>query len=443
MVLNNGIKIAILTLNLNNSQPNEANINYEQFGASTSGLDVTSHPDIVVIGAQEIVKYKTMWKYATVCKQFSTPNLFTTSNDLNDDRVKWIINFSLKLTNCMFAGTKYVFRAVYTWYGLITIVSVKSSFRAYIGHISHSVHSTGLGKLYPNKGALAVLLEVNLKSFNSSYPRVPDTQKVSDSLIKTKICFVNAHLQAHEGLKNKRTRSSDALSIMENLFFYNNNNRSSRTKIYENDVIFFFGDLNCRLEYNHSHRNDVLNFVKNMITHNKVDSILTLDESSNFLNEHDVFKFFKEPKITFMPTYKKKVSRPLVTNNSLNSHLDTYNFQKRLPAYCDRIFFSSTNDSGIRKYMVSRKQRSPTINASKPSFSPSSRQLNSDNYMVNCITYNSVLNGISSDHDPVLGLFNIYPVKKNVLIKTKREPSIFKCDTIKTIIKHFLQLLFE
>lgn len=95
--------------------------------------------------------------------------------------------------------------------------------------------------------------------------------------------------------------------------------------IPDHDLIFWFGDLNYRLDG--ISRNSVLQLIN---TENYED-LLQYDQLRNIVGKSNtVFPGFKEADIGFKPTYKY-----------VPGTLDEF-AQHRIPAYCDRILWRGT-----------------------------------------------------------------------------------------------------
>ncbi|KAG5464676.1 hypothetical protein LSCM4_00116 [Leishmania orientalis] len=135
----------------------------------------------------------------------------------------------------------------------------------------------------------------------------------------------------------------------------------------EFDLTFFGGDLNYRIngtrkaiEYViHQHRN-----IRSILINN--------DQLSLERARGKVFQGFQEGNLLFRPTYKYEVSA------GGGVTLDAYNFshkKKRLPAYCDRILFKKKMCSAARRVAIR--------------------------------LYTDVPNVRSSDHRPVVALFDV------------------------------------
>ncbi|RWS25703.1 phosphatidylinositol 4:5-bisphosphate 5-phosphatase A-like isoform X2, partial [Leptotrombidium deliense] len=168
----------------------------------------------------------------------------------------------------------------------------------------------------------------------------------------TSLCFVSAHFQA--GDKKLQSRIKDYDVINGKLYF--NNPKSKR--ISNHDLIFWFGDLNFRLD--DLSAQDIVEILAKPPLQQSIDELLTKDQLRRSMKAGDVFSDYNDLRPTFKPTYKYTVG----TND--------YNL-KRKPAFTDRVLY--------------RKRK--------------------ENLTVNQITYASNDDIKISDHKPITALFNI------------------------------------
>ena len=213
------------------------------------------------------------------------------------------------------------------------------------------------------------------------------------TIFNTSICLICSHLAAH---KDKvKVRNDNFNKIMNKLKFRDHHNDHdaeyddeckndreesiSRTKslrqpkilINSHDLIFFFGDLNYRLDAD----NDTIH---ELIRQKKWTNLLQHDQLKNAIAERKAFsEHFEEHSIEFRPTYK------YIPNGSGYDKLSN-----RTPSYCDRIL-----------WRMSAKKR---MSAGKK---------------LECLMYTAFNKECMSDHKPVVGRFEINcPYKTDVII---------------------------
>lgn len=95
----------------------------------------------------------------------------------------------------------------------------------------------------------------------------------------------------------------------------------SKHKSNDDDVLFFFGDLNFRTSLS---QDETFKLIKEK----RYDRILKFDEFLSSKDKSFLFNLFQEGNIEFQPTYKFEIGQNLYDKN-------------RIPAYCDRILCKS------------------------------------------------------------------------------------------------------
>ncbi|CCF57103.1 hypothetical protein KAFR_0C01080 [Kazachstania africana CBS 2517] len=125
--------------------------------------------------------------------------------------------------------------------------------------------------------------------------------------------FISCHLTANEGDVNLQYRINDINKIMSTC------KRDLDVMDYQNGHIFFFGDLNFRVN----------SWLKTSVyNEDSISSLLNKNDELNMVRKEGlVLKEFTEGTISFPPTYKYTLSE-----------LNNYN-DKRIPSWCDRILF--------------------------------------------------------------------------------------------------------
>lgn len=439
------LSVAILTMNLNNKQPNDGEVLYKRFGEEIGRLKERCIPDILVIGVQEIVAYNRLWKYSSMCEVVEQEEI----NTCTDIRIKWMLHFATRMVGHTFDDIPYMVRAACAWCTLSIIVLVKKKFSAYIGNTQFACCPTGIGGVYGNKGALGAIVEVNLK--HCCHFDGDNCKNALERFRKLKISFVNAHLSAFEGEVYKTMRDSQITHILSNLSF-----RKVRGPVYvgvslnDSDVIFFFGDLNYRLKVGKIKRSPT-DAVREKIVNGEIDTLVQMDELKRSIKYHEVLKYFKEPVIRFLPTYKKE--QRLLNIQSEKYDVNNYDTHKRLPAYCDRILTSSSAANGLRNVTARRNEYKSATSLSSDNTLGATANLNTvrksiytksnrsalerknkiaelPQYTVQPLMYNSIQNSIMSDHDPVIGLFELK------LDKREKSPPLMGRGTPSTCIRH-------
>jgi phosphatidylinositol-bisphosphatase len=134
-------------------------------------------------------------------------------------------------------------------------------------------------------------------------------------LLNSSFCFINAHLAPHK--QNFKLRNENVQTICRTIKFQL---PSTALNIFEHDFVFWFGDLNYRID-----TIETKNIIR-CIAKNNFDDCLKYDQLDTAKRELNVLSDFSEGKIDFCPTFKY-----LIGSNQHNV--------KRDPAWCDRILW--------------------------------------------------------------------------------------------------------
>lgn len=157
-------------------------------------------------------------------------------------------------------------------------------------------------------------------------------------------------------------------------------NRGVRNASDEFDITFFGGDLNYRIEGKKSEVEEIVTtkgFFRKLLAN---DQLLTEKAKGN------VFEGFEEGKLTFRPTYKYEIPNENAVPSSrkrdsqyppnpFGYHEAIHGKKARTPAYCDRVLFRIPHHSKVSKAAVA--------------------------------LYTDVPNVVTSDHRPVVSLFDL------------------------------------
>lgn len=205
--------------------------------------------------------------------------------------------------------------------GMLLLVLVQEKHVNEVRNIRTHVVPTGLMNMLGNKGGVSVRMD----------------------LYNTSICFVNCHLAAH--VEEYERRNEDYDCICEKTVFGANNHGSPPKYIKDHDHIYFFGDLNYRIQ---SPDLDI----RYLASVNDFKKLLSLDQLNLQREVGRVFKGYNEGNITFRPTFKY----------DLNTDSWDSSEKKRQPAWCDRILWAG---EGIKQTLY-RSHMSLKISDHKP-----------------------------------------------------------------------------
>ncbi|KAK4444306.1 SacI homology domain-containing protein [Podospora aff. communis PSN243] len=239
-------------------------------------------PEIVAVGFQEIVELN--------------PQQIMNSDPTRKQMWEKAIKRTLDRRYNRPEDDKYVLLRSGQLVGAALCIFVRSSVLHNIKNVEGSVKKTGLSGMAGNKGAVAIRLD---------YANTP-------------ICFVTAHLAA--GFTNYDERNKDYATIDRGLRFQRNRG------IGDHDSVIWFGDFNYRIGLG-------LETAKELVRKRDVARLYENDQLNLQMVAGLAFRFYSEPRITFMPTYKFDVGT------------DEYDSSEkaRIPAWTDRILRKGGN----------------------------------------------------------------------------------------------------
>eukprot|EP01064_Diplonema_japonicum_P005411 TRINITY_DN13629_c0_g1_i1.p1 TRINITY_DN13629_c0_g1~~TRINITY_DN13629_c0_g1_i1.p1 ORF type:complete len:384 (+),score=53.16 TRINITY_DN13629_c0_g1_i1:53-1204(+) len=151
------------------------------------------------------------------------------------------------------------------------------------------------------------------------------------------ICFVNCHLAAKTKMIARRNR--DYHKILQKTHF-----KKPPHKVTSHDYVFWFGDLNYRLEIPIAERH-----LATTPNTNKTTILKRYDQLRQQIAANRVFVDYAEPAITWCPSYKfQKKSKGIYDD-------------RRDPSYCDRILHHHTSYAATTSLDGSGEQDSPLL----------------------------------------------------------------------------------
>lgn len=310
------LRTQIVTWNTGAARPNEidgaaAERNAENIKRSLITQD-RRVPDIIVFGFQELVELdnksvtaKTMFRK----NKKSQEKDIMTSSHISSQYKAW----QDRLDRLVADACKDRYRLVHSnnMVGLFTCVFIREEVMPRVRSVKSSAVKTGLGGLHGNKGGLVVRVLVDDSS----------------------ICFVNCHLAA--GQSGILQRNADIETILQSPFLdpSENANLTSKgifanggdgTMILDHEICFFSGDMNYRIA-------KLRPIAIKAIQDGALSELLEADQLIVQLKKNPGMRLraFTESPISFAPTYKFDVG----TDNYDTSE------KKRVPAWCDRIFY--------------------------------------------------------------------------------------------------------
>ncbi|XP_054449911.1 phosphatidylinositol 4,5-bisphosphate 5-phosphatase A isoform X6 [Pteronotus mesoamericanus] len=188
--------------------------------------------------------------------------------------------------------------------GVILLLFAKYYHLPFLRDVQTDCTRTGLGGYWGNKGGVSV----RLAAFGHM------------------LCFLNCHLPAHMDKAEQRKDNFQTILSLQQF------QGPAAQGILDHDLVFWFGDLNFRIESYDLH------FVKVAIDNNQLHQLWEKDQLNMAKNTWPILKGFQEGPLNFAPTFKFDVG----TNK-----YDT-SAKKRKPAWTDRILWKVKAPGGGR-----------------------------------------------------------------------------------------------
>ncbi|XP_056146940.1 phosphatidylinositol 4,5-bisphosphate 5-phosphatase A [Lampris incognitus] len=189
----------------------------------------------------------------------------------------------------------YVLVASQRMQGVLLLVFSRFCHLPFLRGVQTESTRTGLGGYWGNKGGVSARM----------------------TMFGHPVCFLNCHLPAH--MRNLEQRMEDFESILQQQQFEG----GTATGVLDHDVVFWFGDLNFRIEDYDIH------VVKCAIDSNKLPLLWERDQLNMAKNTESILEGFMEGTLKFPPTYKFDVG----------THTYDTSAKKRKPAWTDRILW--------------------------------------------------------------------------------------------------------
>ena len=304
------IKVFCGTYNVNGKSPDE-------FLAPWLCLD--DNIDIYAIGFQEIVDLTTtslLLRTDWAEKEESWTN-YVKDELLNKKNFRSNPNYQLIATRRMF--------------GLYLMVFA-----------SEKLHKKGITEILSSEIATGILTVGNKGSV-----------AVSLKIYETRLCFVCSHFAADTDKLEKR--NADFRTTSQYLKFQSDQqdqNSNNYIDLDQHDIIFWFGDLNYRID------SISLNETLKLINSSSFSELIKYDQLTNERKKSRVFEYYEEGEINFRPTYKYLVKsdiyekqamiqqqQPNINFNDENSfdNIENQIGRVKLPSWTDRVLYKSSN----------------------------------------------------------------------------------------------------
>ncbi|KAJ8492891.1 hypothetical protein OPV22_014612 [Ensete ventricosum] len=164
---------------------------------------------------------------------------------------------------------------------------------------------------------------------------------VSMTLFQTRLCFVCSHLTSGHTEADQQKRNSDVHDILHRTRFASLGAADHPQTIPSHDRIFWFGDLNYRLNMPDAE-------IRALVAGRFWDELMNSDQLSNELRGGHIFDGWKEGLIAFPPTYKYEMN-----SDRYVGEIAREGGKRRSPAWCDRILFLG---KGIKQESYGRSE---------------------------------------------------------------------------------------
>ncbi|XP_049936662.1 type I inositol polyphosphate 5-phosphatase 2 isoform X2 [Nymphaea colorata] len=220
---------------------------------------------------------------------------------------------------CRKSRARYVRIVSKQMVGIYISIWVRRRLRRHINNLKVSPVGVGLMGYMGNKGSISVSL----------------------SLYHSRLCFVCSHLTSGQKDGDEERRNSDVHEILRRTRFSCAIDDNQPQTIPSHDQIFWFGDLNYRLNMDDME-------VRSLVAKGRWDELIDRDQLCREFRKGRVFGGWKEGTIDFAPTYKYEFNSDRYAGETARE-----GEKRRSPAWCDRILFFG---KGIKQLSYSRAE---------------------------------------------------------------------------------------
>lgn len=179
--------------------------------------------------------------------------------------------------------------------GVLMVIYVRKAIIDKIKNFDFLIQKTGMLGTMGNKGSCLMRFEIE----------------------DTSLAFSSGHYAA--GQNSNNSRIAELNDIINKPFTIQKSKKFS-----EHNIFFIFGDLNFRLDLDN-------NSVRRMIENNQLETLVVYDQFIKSRNVNYSLHVLEEGNLIFKPTYKYNFG-----SNEYDSKA------KRIPSWCDRIFYKKS-----------------------------------------------------------------------------------------------------
>nr|CAB59428.1 inositol-1,4,5-trisphosphate 5-Phosphatase [Arabidopsis thaliana] len=203
--------------------------------------------------------------------------------------------------------------------GIYVSVWIRRRLRRHVNNLKVSPVGVGLMGYMGNKGSVSI----------------------SMTLYQSRMCFVCSHLTSGHKDGAEQRRNADVYEIIRRTRFASVLDTDQPRTIPCHDQVFWFGDLNYRLNMSDGE-------VRKLVSQKRWDELKNSDQLIRELRRGHVFDGWREGPIKFPPTYKYEFDSDRYAGENLRE-----GEKKRAPAWCDRILWLG---KGIRQECYKRSE---------------------------------------------------------------------------------------
>ncbi|KAG2243308.1 hypothetical protein Bca4012_014288 [Brassica carinata] len=203
--------------------------------------------------------------------------------------------------------------------GIYVSVWIRRRLRRHVNNLKVSPVGVGLMGYMGNKGSVSI----------------------SMTLYQSRMCFVCSHLTSGQKEGAEQRRNADVYEIIRRTRFSSVLDSDQPRTIPCHDQVFWFGDLNYRLNMSDSE-------VRKLVEQKRWDELRNSDQLIREFRRGHVFDGWREGPIKFPPTYKYEFDSDRYAGENLKE-----GEKKRAPAWCDRILWLG---KGIRQECYKRSE---------------------------------------------------------------------------------------
>ncbi|XP_023552579.1 type I inositol polyphosphate 5-phosphatase 2 [Cucurbita pepo subsp. pepo] len=189
--------------------------------------------------------------------------------------------------------------------GIYVSIWVRKRLRRHVNNLKVSPVGVGLMGYMGNKGSVSV----------------------SMTLYQSRLCFVCSHLTSGQKDGKEHKRNADVNEIIRRTRFSSVFDSGQPQTIPSHDQVFWFGDLNYRLNTSES-------VVRRLVAQKKWEELSNYDQLTRELHTGHVFDGWREGVLDFPPTYKYEFNSDRYIGETPKE-----GEKKRSPAWCDRILW--------------------------------------------------------------------------------------------------------